>query len=106
MLVFNNIISWILIWLKQLCLNPSLELFFWIVKLSNSELTIFYIIKEFVQPKMSLNREFHIWKERGGGGGVREREGWVGGQADQQAVIFKARLGLGEMQGRNRDRET
>jgi hypothetical protein len=24
-----------------------------------------YIIKEFVQPKMSLNREFLIWKERG-----------------------------------------
>jgi hypothetical protein len=34
---------------------------------------IFYIIKEFVQPKMSLNREFLIWKERGRG--VREREG-------------------------------
>jgi hypothetical protein len=30
-----------------------------------------YIIKEFVQPKMSLNREFLIWKERGRG----EREG-------------------------------
>jgi hypothetical protein len=26
---------------------------------------IIYIIKEFVQPKMSLNREFLIWKERG-----------------------------------------
>jgi hypothetical protein len=25
---------------------------------------IFYIIKEFVQPKMSLNREFLIWKEQ------------------------------------------
>jgi hypothetical protein len=24
----------------------------------------FYIIKELVQPKMSLNREFLIWKER------------------------------------------
>ncbi len=24
-----------------------------------------YIIKELVQPKMSLNREFLIWKERG-----------------------------------------
>jgi hypothetical protein len=27
----------------------------------------FYIIKELVQPKMSLNREFLIWKERGRG---------------------------------------
>jgi hypothetical protein len=26
-----------------------------------------YIIKEFVQPRMSLNREFLIWKERGMG---------------------------------------
>jgi hypothetical protein len=26
---------------------------------------VFYIIKELVQPKMSLNREFLIWKERG-----------------------------------------
>jgi hypothetical protein len=26
-----------------------------------------YIIKELVQPKMSLNREFLIWKERGQG---------------------------------------
>jgi hypothetical protein len=36
---------------------------------------IFYIIKEFVQPKMSLNnREFQIWKERGRGErGVRDR---------------------------------
>jgi len=40
---------------------------------------IICIIKEFVQQKMSLNREFHIWKERGRG--VREREGWVGGSA-------------------------
>jgi hypothetical protein len=36
-----------------------------------------YIIKEFVQPKMSLNREFLIWKERGRG----EREGGVGRSA-------------------------
>jgi hypothetical protein len=35
-----------------------------------------YIIKELVQPKMSLNREFLLWKERGRG--VREREGWEG----------------------------
>jgi hypothetical protein len=38
-----------------------------------------YIIKEFVQPKMSpSNREFLIWKERRRGereGGAREREG-------------------------------
>jgi hypothetical protein len=26
-----------------------------------------YIIKELVQPKMSLNREFLIWKEKGRG---------------------------------------
>ncbi len=32
-----------------------------------------YIIKELVQPKMSLNREFLIWKERGRG--ERERSG-------------------------------
>jgi len=32
-----------------------------------------YIIKELVQPKMSLNREFLLWKERGRG--VRERGG-------------------------------
>jgi hypothetical protein len=24
-----------------------------------------YIIKEFVQPKISINREFLIWKDRG-----------------------------------------
>jgi hypothetical protein len=35
-----------------------------------------YIIKEFVQPKMSQNNwEFLIWKERGRGLGVREKEG-------------------------------
>jgi hypothetical protein len=28
---------------------------------------LFYIIKELVQPKMSLNREFLIWKEIGRG---------------------------------------
>jgi hypothetical protein len=33
-----------------------------------------YIIKEFVQPKMSLNRELLIWKQSGRG----EREGWEG----------------------------
>jgi hypothetical protein len=36
-----------------------------------------YIIKDFVQPKMSLNREFCIWIEQGRG--VREREGLMGG---------------------------
>jgi hypothetical protein len=41
--------------------------------------SIVYIIKELVQPKMSLNREFLIWKERGRG--VRERERWVAGSA-------------------------
>jgi hypothetical protein len=43
-----------------------------------------YIIKEFVQPKMSLNRECLIWKERGRecererGGRVCVRERGVG----------------------------
>jgi hypothetical protein len=54
---------------------------------------IIYKIKEFVQPKMSpSNREFLIWKERGRG--ERER-GWPAGQ---QVGIFKARLGLGEIE--------
>ena len=48
---------------------------------------------------MSLNREFLIWKERGRG--ERER-GWPAGQ---QVGIFKARLGLGEIEIQ-RDRET
>jgi hypothetical protein len=39
-------------------------------------LHLVYIIKEFVQPKMSLNREFLIWKERGR---ECERERGVGG---------------------------
>jgi hypothetical protein len=39
-------------------------------------MTTIYIIKEFVQAKMSLNsREFLIWIERGMG--VRETEGWT-----------------------------
>jgi hypothetical protein len=50
---------------------------------------------------MSLNsRKFLTWKERGR---VREREGW----ADQQAGIFKVRLGLVEIETeikRQRDR--
>jgi hypothetical protein len=48
-----------------------------------------YIIKEFVQPKMSLNREFLIWKERGRGVREREKSGWAG----QQTVISKIRFG-------------
>ena len=63
---------------------------------------IFYIIKELVQPKMSLNREFLIWKERGQG---RERERGAGWQAGQQAGIFKVRLGLGVLEGRDRNTE-
>jgi hypothetical protein len=43
---------------------------------------------------MSLNREFLIWKER--------RAGW---QAGQQAGIFKVRLGLGVIEGRDRNTE-
>jgi hypothetical protein len=55
----------------------------------HSENIIFYIIKEFVQPKMSpTSRE----REREG---VRERE--AGGQAGQQAGIFKVRSGLEEI---------
>jgi hypothetical protein len=49
---------------------------------------------------MSLNRKFLIWKEEGER--EREREGRVGGWADQQSVIFKVRLGLGETKGRDR----
>jgi hypothetical protein len=60
---------------------------------------IFYIIKEFVQPKMILTkREFQIWKE------TRRGERGAGGQADWQ-VIFKVRLGLGEIEGRDREIE-
>jgi hypothetical protein len=41
---------------------------------------LIYIIKEFVQPKMSLNREFLIWKERRvERERERERERGVGG---------------------------
>ncbi len=40
---------------------------------------------------MSLNREFLIWKERGGER-ERERERERGGRAGQQAVILKVRL--------------
>jgi hypothetical protein len=41
-------------------------------------LSFIYIIKEFVQPEMSLiNREFLFWKERG----EREKGGWAGGSA-------------------------
>jgi hypothetical protein len=44
---------------------------------------------------MSLNnREFLIWKE--------SRGSWPG----QQAGIFKVRLGLGEIEGKDRDRDT
>jgi hypothetical protein len=39
---------------------------------------LIYIIKEFVQPKMSLNREFLIWKEQGR---RCERERRTGGSA-------------------------
>jgi hypothetical protein len=39
-------------------------------------------------------RKFIIWKEREGGW---DRERGAGGQADQQAGIFKFRLGLGEI---------
>ncbi len=41
-------------------------------------LVVIYIIKELVQPKMSLNREFLIWKERGRGEIGRGRRGEIG----------------------------
>jgi hypothetical protein len=47
---------------------------------------VFYIIKEFVQPKMSLNREFLIWKEQG------RRCEWVGGSAGSH-IDGKVRFG-------------
>ncbi len=50
---------------------------------------------------MSLNREFLILKEQGRGESERERERWVG----RSAVIFKVRLGLLEMEGRDRETE-
>ncbi len=53
---------------------------------------IIYIIKEFVQPKMSFNNR-EIERE-----GVRERGG-------RQAGLFKLRLGLGEIEGRDRETE-
>ncbi len=59
---------------------------------------MFLIIKEFVQPKKSLNRESLIWKE--------QRRGWErerGGCAGQQAVIFKVRIGLGGIEGSYRE---
>jgi hypothetical protein len=43
--------------------------------------SLIYIIKEFVQPEMSLNREFLIWKERWRGVRESERCGWVSRQA-------------------------
>ncbi len=50
---------------------------------------------------MSLNnRELLIWKERGKG---RERERGAGGREGQQAGILKVRLGLGEIEGTDRD---
>jgi hypothetical protein len=62
---------------------------------------LIYILTEFIQPKMSLySGDFLFLKERGKG--VRERGGWAG----HQAVIFKVRLGLGEIEGRDRDGET
>ncbi len=54
---------------------------------------------------MSLNREFLIWKERGRGERERERERGAGWQAGQQAGIFKVWLGLGVIEGRDRNTE-
>jgi hypothetical protein len=44
--------------------------------------TTIYIIKEFVQPKMSLNREFLSGKREGGC--ERERGGWA-----SRSALFK-----------------
>jgi hypothetical protein len=58
------------------------------VKATLIRLFVIYIIKEFVQPKMSLNREFLIWKEPGRGVREREgseREGGVGGPVSRQS---------------------
>jgi hypothetical protein len=41
-----------------------------------------YIIKEFVQPKMSLNRELLIWKEQGR---RCKRDGGVVGRVSRQS---------------------
>jgi hypothetical protein len=61
-----------------------------------------YNIKEFVQPKMCLSSsEFLIWKERWRGVGWVGREK-AGGWAGHQAGIFKVRLGLGEIEWRDR----
>jgi hypothetical protein len=57
---------------------PSRRLHIYYIDYSN-------IIKEFVRPKMSLNREFIIWKEGGRGGG--EREGKAGEQVSRQAYL-------------------
>jgi hypothetical protein len=46
---------------------------------------------------MILNREIFIWKERGRG----ERERGVGGRVSRQSYL---RLGLGEIEGKYRDR--
>jgi hypothetical protein len=78
-------------------------------KLTNSTAIVYkiYNIKELDQPKMSLNnREFIIWKERGRG--VESKRGGqvcglLGGRASRQAGIFKVRLGLVEIEGRDRE---
>jgi hypothetical protein len=55
---------------------------------------------------MSLNdREFLLWKEMGRGEREKEAGGRAGRQAAHQAGIFKVRLGLEEMDGRDRDTE-
>ncbi len=60
-------------------------------------------VKEFVQPKMSPNnREILIRKERKVGERIREREA-SGQLASQLTAIFKVRLGLREIKGRDRE---
>jgi hypothetical protein len=66
--------------LLELNLNLDWNIFF----IGITFITTIYIIKELVQPKMSLNREFLIWKERGRGW---EREGLACWQVSRQAYL-------------------
>jgi hypothetical protein len=61
------------------------------------------LIKELVQPKMSLiHNEFLIWKKRGRG--EREKEGRAGRSAGRHN-LDKVRFWLGEIEGRDREIE-
>jgi hypothetical protein len=51
----------------------------------NKSRLLIYIIKELVQPKMSLNREFLIWKERGRG--CDRARGWLAGRSAGRHIL-------------------